>query len=69
MTSELRLPKFTTYPDPGSASEWLKQIYLSAQTYPKLYPGLGGEFSFEYGTSAVIGVPQTSCRGENSGGV
>ena len=39
------------------------------QTYQKLYPGLGGEFSFEYGTSAVAGVPQTSFRGENSGGV
>ena len=39
------------------------------QTYQKLYSGLGGEFSFEYGTSAVAGVPQTSFRGENSGGV
>ena len=47
----------------------MKQISLAAQTYQKLYPGLGGEFSFEYGTSAVTGVPQTSFRGENSGGV
>ena len=64
MTSEVRLPKLTTHPDLGSASDWLKQIYFAAQTYQKLYPGLGGEFSFEYGTSAVIGVPQTSFRGE-----
>ena len=69
MTSEVRLPKFTTRPDPGSASDWLKQIYFAAQTYQKLYPGLGGEFSFEYRTSAVIGVLQTSFRGENSCGV
>ena len=69
MTSEVRLQKFTTHPDPGSASDWLKQIYLAVQTYQKLYPGLGGEFPFEYGTSAVTGVPQTSFRGENSGGV
>ena len=69
MTSEVRLPRFTTHPDPGSASDWLKQIYVAVQTYQKLYPGLGGEFSSEYGTSAVTGVPQTSFRGENSGGV
>ena len=70
MTSEVRLPKFTTHPDPGSGSDWLKQIYLAAQTHQKLYPGLGGEFSFEYGTSAaVIGVPQTLFRGEKSGGI
>ena len=69
MTAEVRLQEFTTHPDPGSASDWLKQIYLAVQTYQKLYPGLGGEFPFEYGTSAVIGVPQTSFRGENSGGV
>ena len=69
MTAEVRLPKFTTHPYPGSASDWLKQIYLAAHTYQKLYPGLGGEFSSEYGTSAVIDDPQTSFRGENSGRV
>ena len=69
MTAEVRLQEFTTHPDPGSASDWLKQIYLAVQTYQKLYPGLGGEFPFEYGTSAVTGVPQTSFRGENSGDV
>ena len=69
MTSEVRLPKFTTYPDPGSASDWLKQISLAAQTYQKLYPGLGSDLSLEYGIFAGIGLPQTSFRGEACGGV
>ena len=54
------------YPDLGSASDWIKQIFSRGTTNQKHYPDLV-VIRHQYGISVL--VPQTSFRGKTSGGV
>ena len=54
------------YPDPGTASDWLKQIFHAARPI-RSTTQIWVVIRHQYGISAL--VSQTSFRGETSGGI